>query len=134
MYAVPICVWCTHSQTFTHNNKHTMHMNIHTQYKHADTEQQTCIVACPYILMTLPLFTGYSCGILLLPTLLRLLESRPKVTGVQAGLGKGLHLYDFSYSREAVFMLTNFCTPKAHVSVSHAWCGMRSLSFFYACS
>ena len=43
-------------------------------------------------------------------------------SAVQAEQSKGtitLPSYHFSYSREAVFLLTNFCTPKAHVSVSH---------------
>ena len=57
------------------------------------------------------------------PTPLRLLECRPEVTSaVQAEQSKGtstLPSYHFSYSREAVSLLTNFCTPKAHVSVSH---------------
>ena len=57
------------------------------------------------------------------PTPLRPLECRPEVTSaIQAEQSKGtstLPSYHFSYSREAVFLLTNFCTPKAHVSVSH---------------
>ena len=68
----------------------------------------------------------FFCDILPHPTPLtplRLLECRPEVTSaVQAEQSKGtstLPSYHFSYSREAVFLLTNFCTPKAHVSVSH---------------
>ena len=68
----------------------------------------------------------FYCDILPHPTPLtplRLLECRPEVTGaVQAEQSKGtstLPSYHFSYSREAVSLLTNFCTPKAHVSVSH---------------
>ena len=43
-------------------------------------------------------------------------------SAVQAEQSKStitLPSYQFFYSREAVFLLTNFCTPKAHVSVSH---------------
>ena len=94
------------------------------------TQQQTCIFAYNY-----DVAPSFNCDINPLPP--RLLECRPEVTGgVQAGQSKGntnnLHSYNFFYSREAIFILAKFCTPKAHVSVSHTHNVVSLTSHFFS--